>query len=205
MPSGQPNGIASMSATAALARITSYAVAQRSVHVAGTIVNGKQRIELTVDAGRTSGQGSLVENGGRTDIRVVHGVLYDRSDAKTLEAHGVPKRQARAAAGKWNAERLTAGSSDAASTADLVLLPQLFAQVLKPSGTIVKGRTVQLAGAAAYYLVDNGGSGNGRLYVPTSGDPLPVQLRTNGQGGTVTFTRYGEPLSVTAPAAATGA
>lgn len=89
-------------------------------------------------------------------------------------------------------------------------------------GTLSKRGTASVGGRKTVVLVDKGdrpGTSPGELYVSLSGPPLPLRLRQTGpdrpgghpdprcgnssndttKSGEVLFSRYGEPLKVTAP------
>jgi hypothetical protein len=169
--------------------------------VSGTIVSNGRSVTIRLDAGQDRGEGVLVINGGKTDIRVLPGVVYLRADRRALEADGLSAAQAKTAAGKWETQKFSAGKPP--SVAKFVLVPTFFKQVLKPSGKVARGHTATVNGRSEYYLIDHGKrSPDGRLYVPTTGDPLPLRIVSNGRRGSVTLSRYGEALHVTAPASA---
>src|SRR5262249_29717461 len=71
--------------------------------------------------------------------------------------------------------------------------------ILKPDGTLSKGDTKTIDGTPAIALVDS--KTGSKLYIATTGDPVPLSLEDTaaGGGGTLQFKEYNVPVMVTAP------
>lgn len=191
------NGIAKLSADNALTKVKTAVKDVKSVHIAGTINQQGQTLDLDVHAARDKGQGTLTINGGTMEVRLLEGTTYVKAEASTFEKLGVPTAQAGMIGGKW----LKSGgaSSQFAAFGQFLELDQLFDSLLTPEGELEKGDTTDIEGEAAIALVDNAETG-GTLYIATTGDPLPLRITKSGSGGgQVDFTEYDADVTVTAP------
>jgi hypothetical protein len=192
-PTG-PNGIASLSPSAALSKVSAAAAAQTSVHITGTVAQGKDTLGLDVQAGLTSGQGELRVGGGEVQLRLVNGTIYLNGDVKGLVALGFPKQTATASANKWIGAQASATSLSA-----LLSFSDLVKSIVTPHGTVVAGRTTTVNGVSVYTLVDKTKDG-GTLYIATTGEPLPVQVVNAKPHEKLSFSEWSAPISVTPPA-----
>jgi hypothetical protein len=145
-------------------------------------------------------------DGGVATILEVNGVGYFQANEKGLAGFlGVPQGLARRYAGRWISfqpggmgyQRVVAGVTIGAVADELELTGEIT-----PSGvTTVDGQPVRgLTGGSP--VAWNAPAGvTAKLYVATKGKPLPVLF----EGGVapsierVTFSRWGEPLRVSAP------
>jgi hypothetical protein len=122
-------------------------------------------------------------------------------------------------AGKWlKAPSTSADLKDVTNGLD----PETLSRCLvKDHGTIAKGGTETVEGKQAVVLIDKGdrpGAAPGKLYVAAEGDPLPLRTIATGNqrpggkqdpkcdgdtptraGDEAKFSRYNEPLDITAP------
>jgi hypothetical protein len=191
-PTG-PNGIASLSPTAALSKVSAAAAGQTSVHIIGTVAQGKDTLGLDVHAGLTTGEGELRLGGGQIALRLTNGTLYLNGDVKGLMALGFPKSSATTSANKWIGAQASATSLSA-----LVNFSDLVKSIVTPNGTVVAGRTTSVNGVSVYTLIDKT-KGGGTLYVATTGEPLPVQVVNAKPREKLSFSQWGAPISVAVP------
>jgi hypothetical protein len=191
-PTG-PNGIASLSPSAALSKVSTAAAAQTSVHIIGTVAQGKDTLGLDVRAGLTTGQGTLELGGGRVGLRLTNGTIYINGDVKGLIGLGFPRKSATASANKWIAAQASATSLSA-----LLNVTDLVKSIVTPNGTVVAGRTTTVNGVSVYTLVDKAKKG-GTLYVATTGEPLPVQVINTSPHEKLSFSQWSAPISVVVP------
>lgn len=192
-PTG-PNGIASLTPTAALAKVSSAAATQTSVRVRGSVVEGGHKLSISVQAGLTSGQGTLRIGHGHVSLRLVNGTLYFNGDINGLTGLGVKRASAKGAAGKW-----IGGQASSSPLTAFVSFADLVSSILQPKGGVVAGHAKTIGGVRTFGLVDKTKKGNGTLYVARIGSPLPVQVVNPKTRETLTFTDWSAPLSVVAP------
>jgi hypothetical protein len=192
-PTG-PNGIASLSATAALAKVSAAASSQTSVRVSGAVVESGHHLRINVQAGLETGQGTLRINGGLVSLRLVSGTLYFNADLKGLTGLGVSKASASGAAGKW-----IGGQASTSPLSAFVSFADLVTSLLRPNGGVVTGRTRTIHGVPAFALINKAKKGGGTLYVATNGAPLPVEAVNAKTHEALSFTDWGAALSVVAP------
>jgi hypothetical protein len=191
-PTG-PNGIASLAPTVALSKVSAAAAGQTSVHITGTVAQGKDTLGLDVQAGLSSGQGTLHLGGGRVTLRLTNGTIYLNGDVKGLIGLGFPKATATATANQWIGAQAAATSLSA-----LLNFTDLVKSIVTPNGKVVAGRTTTVNGISVYTLVDKTKNG-GTLYIATTGEPLPVQVVNAKPREKLSFSQWGAPISVTVP------
>jgi hypothetical protein len=194
-PSG--NGEASKPAKQVLADSRHAAQAAKSVHLAGHVVSGGQSIgiDLTI-AGAAGSKGKMTLGGlGVSLVRVGPKVYIRGTDA--FWRHFGGGAAVALLHGRWLAGSSTTGQL--ASIGGLTSLPKLFGQ-LTPSGTTLTNRGVTTyQGRQVVDLHDAKKSGD--LYVAATGKPYPVALviPKGSNSGKVTFDRWNETVTVTAP------
>jgi hypothetical protein len=191
------NGIADLSADAALEKVKTAVEDVKSVHIAGTLDQQGQTFDLDVHSARGKGQGTLTIDGGDMEVRLVDGTTYVKADASTFEKLGAPAAQAQIIGGKW----LKSGgaASQFAAFGQFLDLDQVFESLLEPQGEIEKGEETEINGDAAIALVDTAESG-GTLYIATTGDAVPLRISKEGaDGGEINFTEYDAEVTVVVP------
>jgi hypothetical protein len=191
------NGVADLSADAALGKVKAAVKDVKSVHIAGTIAQQGQSFDLDVHSARGKGQGTLTINGGEMEVRLVDGTTYVKAEASTFEKLGAPAAQAQIIGGKW----LKSGgaTSQFAAFGQFLDLDQVFDSLLEPEGDIEKGDETEINGDAAIALIDKADSG-GTLYIATTGDPVPLRISKSGSGGgQIDFTEYDADVTVAVP------
>jgi hypothetical protein len=191
------------------------AATNQTVHFQTNVTQGKVTLQQSGDAGSTSGSETLtISNGKSTEhmsAEVVGKIGYVKGNSTGLQSIlGLSAAQARKYAGQW----LSFPTSDS-NLAQLVggLLKSQVATEISFSGPFTKVSDATVSGQHAIGVKGSVGTSNGTsvpeiLYVPSTGKPLPIEevtnpgskARTTDIHGTVSFSNWGEHVTVPAPA-----
>lgn len=195
--SSDGNGVASKSPTEIVAAAKTAADSASSVHVTGSIVNAGSTIALDMELLRgTGGRGKLSQNGLSFELVEIDNSVYIKG-SPAFYRHFAGAAAAQLLQGKWLKAPANAGSF--ATLGSLTDLRKLLDSTLASHGSLAKGPTTKVEGQEAVGVKDL--SRGGTLYVATTGKPYPLQITKGGSGGgTVTFSHWNAPVSVTAPA-----
>lgn len=186
------NGVADKSADEVLAAAKAAATGASAVHVSGT--TDDTTIDLSLVRGKGA-SGSIQQGTSRFDLISVSDAIYLRGSDEFYRGLG-GEAVVRLLAGKWL--KVPATSRDFASFAQFADMETLLTEVLKPEGAIEKGAVETVDGAEVVPLT---AGSRGTLYVAATGDPFPVKLGAGeGRTGQITFSRWNEPVDLTAPA-----
>jgi hypothetical protein len=190
------------------------AVGSQGVHFVSTANQGGVTLDVSGDAGTTSGQQTLVVKNKkiteRMTARVVGANGYVNGNAAALQnVIGLTAAQSKKYAGKWMSFPTSNQGLD-----ELVggLLSSQVSKEIEIGGPYTYGTDATVGGQHSLAIDGSVATQNGSkvpvvLYVPASGTPLPIEEITNaGKSGgssavhgTVTFSRWGENKSQTAP------
>jgi hypothetical protein len=195
--SSSGNGVAAKTPTGIVAAAKVAADAASSVHVAGSIVSGGSPITLDLDllAGK-GGRGQLTENGLGFELIETGGTVYIKGSSAFYHHIG-GSAAAQLLQGKWLKAPST--SKEFASISSLTDLRQLVDSTLANHGALAKGSTATVSGQKVVGVTDTGKGGT--LYVAATGQPYPIEITKSGVGGgTITFDRWNESVSLAAPA-----
>ncbi len=218
--SEDPNGVESKpaaqildDAAAALSRIKSF-------HVEATQGTGARRNQVTADVEVPSRLRLEIRQSAATaSIIAVDGSVYIKADEAYWKG-----QQAGAGAAQLANKWLKSPTSDA-ELRDISkgLDPETLSRCLATGhGTLRKGGTETVDGKAAVVIIDKGdrpGSTPGKLFVATTGEPLPLRTiatgkqrparkkdpecndtnRSSGPGDETNFSRYNESPDISAP------
>lgn len=190
------NGVASKSPAEILAASKAAAAAASSVHVAGALSSGGTPLTLNLDlvAGH-GGRGRIAESGLSFELIVLDNTIYIKG-SPSFYSHFGGAAATQLFQGKWL--KAPASGGELASLASLANFGRLLDQTLASHGVLVKGPTSVVAGQPAIELRD--ASGNGSLYVATTGQPYPLQIVKHGsETGRVMLTNWNHPVLLTAP------
>jgi hypothetical protein len=220
-----PAGAASSTTTSTTAAGSSSATAQynaalkavgaQGVHFVSIAKQNGAELDVSGDAGDTSGAQTLVvKDKGITEhmsARVVGATGYVSGNEAALQhVIGLTKAESSKYAGKW----LSFPTSNQ-GLGELVggLLSSQVGKELEIGGPYTYGKSATVAGQKATAIKgsvanENGGKVPVVLYIPASGKPLPIQEVTNAGSsggssaihGIVTFSHWGENKSQSAPA-----
>jgi hypothetical protein len=197
--SSSGNGVASKSPSEILAATKTATAGASSVHVAGALSSGGTPLTLDMDlvSGR-GGRGQISENGLSFELIVVGDTVYIKG-SPAFYSHFGGAAAAQLFQGKWLQAPVSSG--ELASLASLTNLSRLLDQALASHGTLAKGATTTIAGQPVVEL--RGATNTGSLYIATTGQPYPIEVVKRGsETGHVSFTRWNDPVSLTAPSGA---
>jgi hypothetical protein len=193
--SSSGSGVAAKSPDEIVAATQNAVANASSVHVAGSIISGG--VPLKLDLRLASGQGAageIAQNGASFRIIAINDSVYIKGSPGFWRRFGGAVAS-RLLDGKWLKAPL---SGQFGSFAPLTDMQIFFSRLLSGHGALVKGATKSVNGQQAIGLTDT--TKGGTLYVATSGKPYPVELTKQGaEGGKITFDRFNEPISLTAP------
>jgi hypothetical protein len=186
-------------------------------YVAVSSLSGSQGFtQKTVgDAGPTSGRQDITVAGQKFTVLVVGKACYLKGNAAALTANlGLTSTSATAHAGQWIS--LAPSDGPYASVYAAVTAPSALADnvTVKPEGQLpagrVDGRSVQIVSGPITPVTIGGQTekpkGTATLAVRAASPHLPVRYTERGTEGrqtsrsTVTFDRWGEAVTITAPA-----
>lgn len=198
-PSPTNNGVSTQSAKKILASVAKAFTHATSVHLHGTLpMDGKKgEFDLHIGAHEAQGtmtgpaKGSLVPMG----IIAVGGKVYIKSPELWKAMGGATMAQL--IGDRW----AIMPDSESASFKEFTTMGGLTASLLKPTGTVTRGKQSVIDGQPVIALKDSEGS---TMYVATTGEPLPVRMvpppAKAKPGEYLDFTEWNAPLSITPPA-----
>jgi hypothetical protein len=191
------NGVASKTPAEIVAATKVAADAASSVHVSGSIVSNGSPITLDLDLLKgKGGRGQLSESGLSFELIQTGGTVYING-SPAFYRHVGGSAAAQLFQGKWL--KAPASSGSFASLASLTDIRQLVDTTLANHGTLAKGGSTTVAGQKVIGVTDT--SKGGTLYIATTGQPYPIEVRKDGaSGGKIVFDRWNEPVTITAPA-----
>jgi hypothetical protein len=189
---------------------------EHSVHVvsfeSGINVSAKANANATVtivtDAGTSEGIQRVTYGqrgtSGHESVEMIGGNAYFSGDSFTLENfNGFSATAAARYAGTWL--EVTTADAAFASLTSAVTMATIPTQIALPKPQLLSGQSIvggtQVKGLRAVVSVPSGKE-TGVLYIRSKGSPLPVKLtsaQTNGGRGSVVFSKWNEPVTVTAP------
>jgi hypothetical protein len=167
----------------------------KAVHILGSVSDhGKPlKLNLNLVTGK-GGYGTVAINGLTFQIVRIGDKAYFKGDA-TFWSHFGGGALGTVLNGRWIEASATTG--DLASFTPLTDVKQLFSGVLGSHGPLQKAsQTVKANGKDAVAIVDSGLGTT--LFVAADGPAYPIGLEEKG-GGTVTFDRWNESISLVAP------
>ena len=190
------NGIAEMTPTQIVAQMRKDVANAKSVHITGSGTSGNTRLSLDLQLERGTGGSGHIEIGGyRFDLVRIDGRLYFKADEAALN-HFAGSVVAKLLAGRWFV--VPAGSGGFGSFTPFTDLQKLMKQILTASGRVEKGDETKVDGQPAQALTDT--KNGGTLYVATTGPAYPLQLKPGkGKTGSISFTDWDQPVTLTAP------
>lgn len=209
-----PAGASSRSATALLKASLAAGAKQSAVHYVVVSSAGNHSVNLVADASSTKGNQTIVlregSHVGHVNGRLVGGNVYFEGDQYGLTQYlGMPSSLAPKYAGKWIV--WTSSDSTYSWVEQDFQLSTALGQISMKAPLSIGGRTsvngtsaLNLNGTTSS-LSEKGKSGPATLAVAASKTPLPLRFTGKGKEqlgkayGTVTFSKWGETISVTAP------
>jgi hypothetical protein len=194
--SSSGNGVASKTPNEIVTLSKAAADRARSAHVSGSIVSGGSPITLNLDLATGGGRGQLALNGLGFELIQTGGTVYIKGSPAFYRRIG-GAAAAQLLQGKWL--KAPATTPEFASISSLTDLHTLLNAALSSHGTLVKTGTATINGQHVVGVSDQ--TRGGTLYVAASGQPYPSEIVKSGAGGgTVSFDRWNETVSITPPA-----
>jgi hypothetical protein len=192
----QPSGLASKPAGVVVAEAARAADSASSVHVSGQGTQSGKPISLDITFARGKGAtGSIALNGASFDLVLIGDTAYLRAGSAFWKQFGGSSGVSQLFVNKW--------LKFSANNAQLGPLTKLanqksFLKLLKSHGKLENQGETTYKGQSVVAINDT--TQGGTLYVAASGTPYPVALVKSGNsGGTITFDKWNEPVTLTAP------
>lgn len=216
MPTGSakpPVPRSAQPASALLDSSISAMKAQKSVHIDCTLYGAGDSTE-SEDIGVTSGRSVSTSGSVSITAMLVNKVVYVvTGTAGVLVASGIPQAEAANLAGKWIS--IKPGDSYGKGPLNYVMGVRgmtiarqaeglrLAAPVTRTESRTIQGQPVYgVSGGASTYYGGTAKSAVVTVYVAASGAPLPAAVSVHANSGVTTcnFSKWNEPLNLTAPA-----
>jgi hypothetical protein len=197
--SSSGNGAASKSPSQIVAAAKAAAAGAASAHVSGSIVDEGKPISLDMElVSGKGGRGRITLEGLSISlIQVGKSVYINGSSA--FYSHVAGAAAARLLQGKWL--KAPASGGNFASLASLTNLAKLIDTTLASHGKLAAAGTKTINGQKAVGVRDT--SKGGTLYVAATGAAYPIEIVKSGaSGGTISFDRWNQPVTLSAPAGA---
>jgi hypothetical protein len=193
-PSATSNGVSDLTADQILAKTNEAAKSQSSVHLVGKGSSDGAPFALDMKLRKGGGGVGSVTQGTDTIQIITTGTdIYLKADKAYWARTGT------AAAAELIGTRWVKAPASNASFEQLAKIGDFSSSLdgfLKPSGTITKGDQSTVDGQAAIALV----SSSGKLWVATTGSPLPIKIESGTSGEGLTFGEWGATVDVPIPA-----
>jgi len=192
--SGSDDGVADLSANKILAKAKKQLDKEDNLTVKG---KGQEEgsssdIEVDMSFAGASASGNVEFNGMKLEVIKADGKSYFKADKSFFESAGAPNAMLDAIAGKW--VLIDDNNQSFAEIGSFVSKEEFVDDLLKPEGTITKGKEKKVNGVDCVSLK----SKKGTLYVDKK-DGKPISIVTTEDGeGTINFT-YGKVDSVEPP------
>ncbi len=191
------NGVASKSPTEIVAAAKAAVDGASTVHVSGSTVTGGSPItlDLSLVTGK-GGRGRLAENGLSFEVIEIDGTIYINGSS-AFYTHFAGPAAAQLLHGKW-LKASTSNTSFAGLSSLTDLHKLLNAALTTSNNTLVAAGTSTVGGQPVVGVKDT--AQNGILYVATTGPAYPLEITKSGTGGgTITFSEWDRPVTLTAP------
>ena len=127
------------------------------------------------------------------------GKVYFKTDAAALQKLTGAGIAGQLLAGRWIIAPSSLGQ--VSSFDALTNLTKLFNSLTTSLGVLEKGDTTKVNGQPAIAVTSTRKNGGGTLYVATTGQPYPLQLKgAKGNEGTITFDQWDQQVTISPPA-----
>ena len=198
--SATDNGVASLTASEILTKSKAVVKAATSVTVSGSVPDDSGTITIDLALGDGVASGTVGINGVTVKILKVDGKFYLNAPKALFDQIA----DGGAAVGtllaeKWFIVPTTGTAADSFDDfGEISDMDSLFEGLLDNASPKVKG-TGDVNGQPVVLLTES--NDDGTLAVATTGEPYPMQVKqTTGGTSVVTFSKWNEPVTVTAPA-----
>lgn len=192
-----PNGAESQPPARVLADAVEAATKASSLHVSGQVRSGGTAVTFDLTLARGKGAaGKMATSGYEFRLVRIGKTFYIQGSDAFYEQFG-GKAAARLLHGRWISAPTT--MSQLKPVVPLTSATALFAEVRKSHGKLVSKGLTTYAGERVVEIEDT--SDGSRLYVSAEGTPYPVAIvgGRKHQNGTISFDRWNQPVSISAP------
>jgi hypothetical protein len=174
------------------------------VHIAGSITHAKVTIGMSLLVnGDGEGGGTFTQQGSVIHLKRVGTLLYFNAPTKFWAAHA-SAAQTKSYGGKWI--EISALSTQWQSFDQFLDAGDLVSAVFSGHTTPLKlSKPTTLNGHKVVIVSDAvtvaGKTTSGKIYISATGKPYVLKIVNKGptQNGTITFSSYGKPVSITTP------
>lgn len=196
---GTTSGEASKPAAQVLRDAVQAANGASSMHMSGQVSSSGQTIGLDLAIANGKGvNGSMTFGGAKVDIVVAGKEGYLRGSSKFWNQFSQASGLAQLLSDKWL--KFPTSNAQFGSLTDMASAKGLFQQLESSHGKLVNKGLTTYHGQSVVAIYNS--TEKGTLYVAATGTPYPVALVGTGSLGTVTFDKWNEPVTVTAPSGA---
>lgn len=191
----KPSGEASKPAATVLADAVKAANGASSMHMSGQVATGGKQIAIDISVAKGKGAaGTLTLGGAKIELVVIGNKGYLRAGSNFWNQFSQASGFAGLLADKWL--EFPAKNAQFGSLTGVANAKTIFSQLSASHGKLVNRGATTYKGKSVVSIGDK----TGTLYVAGTGTPYPVALvETKGGAGTVTFDRWNESVTLTAP------
>jgi hypothetical protein len=195
-----PSGLAAKPAGVVVAQAAKAAQSASSFHMSGTIHASGQEIGVDLSLVRGKGAtGTLTVGGAKVDLILAGNVGYLRGSPefwKKYAGQAGGSGIAQLLQNKWL--KFPAKSAQLGQLTGPANAKALFKSLTTNHGKFENQGETTYNGQSVVAIKDT--TKNGTLYVAASGTPYPAGLvKTGSEAGTITFDKWNEPVTLTAP------
>ncbi|MBV1855648.1 hypothetical protein [Catellatospora tritici] len=177
------NGVEALGATEILTKSKDALGKAGSYRIKGEMTETKLKLDIRV-AGKDI-VGTITMDGAAIDLLSVGGQTYFKADASFWKTQMGDQGEALA---KLVGTKWLKVPADNKEFGDFFKIADVD-ELLKPEGTLTKGKVETIGGVSAIALTE--GAAKGTLYVATTGEPYPLRLAGPTGEGQVDFTDFG--------------
>lgn len=195
-PTAEANGVQDLTADEILQEASDALDSVTSVRISGDITQDGQQTSLDMqfsNEGEGSATGTVSVGEDSITLLVVDGQVYFSAEASFWESQGLPSAFLDSVDGKY----VEVPSTDD-SFGTFTDLGQFTDELLTPEGDVTKGEESTVNDMPVIQLISS--KDDGVLSIALEGEPLPVQVSSEGEGE-INFTDWNEPVDVEAPPA----
>jgi hypothetical protein len=192
------NGVSALAPADIVTKMQAALASAKSFHMIGSATDSGQKVSFDLKFSGKDFAGTIDLGAFKLDVLGVGADIYVKAPNDFWSSQ-LPAGQAATLLAMIQGKYVKLDSKNASIAA--LVDPFRPENLTKPEGDVTKGDTKTIDGAPAIALVDS--KGDGKLYVATTGDPVPLSIEggSSSSGGTVQFKEYNVPVTITAPAA----
>jgi hypothetical protein len=194
------NGMASKPAGQVLAASVKAADSASSLHMSGNVSAGTRPIGIDLSIAKDNGAtGSMTINGHKVDLVIVGKNGYMKGDGSFWTQFGgaAGATIAQLLQGRWL--KFPVDNAQFQPIIAFSSAKALFDKVKSGADMHLQNKGMTTYKGQSVVALDDG-TKNGTFYVAATGTPYPVALvKTGSGGGTISFSAWNEPVSLTAP------